>query len=109
MLPADHPSPIPHSSFAPRFCDTINEEVCHFERNQMSTAAITTIVKMMEDLPEGRQEQVLEHLREYLADMTDEARWDQQFAQSQEQLEAAARRARRELQAGQAAPLDFDR
>jgi hypothetical protein len=75
----------------------------------MSTAAITTIVKMMEDLPEDRQEQVLEHLREYLAELSDEARWDRQFAQSQELLEAAARQARSELQAGQAAQLDFDR
>jgi len=75
----------------------------------MRTAAITTIVKMMEDLPEERQERVLEYLRIYLADISDEVRWDRQFLRSQEQLEAAARQPRRELQLGQAAPLDFDR
>jgi hypothetical protein len=33
----------------------------------MSSAAITTMIKMMETLPEGTQEQALEHIREYIA------------------------------------------
>lgn len=48
----------------------------------MSTAAINTMVKMMESLPNDRQEQVVDHLREYLADLADEAEWDEQFART---------------------------
>lgn len=75
----------------------------------MSSAAIVTIVKMMESLPDERQEQVLDHMREYLADLDDESTWDEQFAKTRERLQAAAQRARKEFQAGAAGPLDFDR
>ncbi|MDX1418230.1 MAG: hypothetical protein R3293_28780, partial [Candidatus Promineifilaceae bacterium] len=56
-----------------------------------------------------RQEQVLDHMREYLADLDDESTWDEQFAKTGERLQAAAQGARKELQAGAAGPLDFDR
>lgn len=45
----------------------------------MSSPAIATIVKMLESLPESAQEQVVEHLREYLADLQDELEWDALF------------------------------
>jgi hypothetical protein len=75
----------------------------------MSSTAIATMVKMMERLPLSIQEQVVEHMREYLADLEDEALWDEQFAQSQSQLVAAAKRAREEVEAGEAEPMDFER
>lgn len=37
----------------------------------MSAPAIETVVRMMEALPEPAQDQLVEHLREYLADFTD--------------------------------------
>lgn len=40
----------------------------------MSSAAITTIVKMLESLSDDLQERVAEHIREYIADLEDEAR-----------------------------------
>jgi len=74
----------------------------------MSSAAIVTVVKMMESLPENAQDQVVEHLREYLEDMQDEMQWDALFKKTQPQLVAAARRARQEMAQGHAKPLDCD-
>lgn len=60
----------------------------------MSSAAIATIVKMTEDLPESAQQQVVEHLGEYLEDLRDEIRWDLTFERTQDKLVEAARRAK---------------
>lgn len=60
----------------------------------MSSRAIETIVKMLEGLTPTIQERVVEHVREYLTDLEDEALWDEQFARSQSQLVAAAHKAR---------------
>lgn len=68
----------------------------------MSSTAIMTVVKMMENLPDSTQSQVVDHLREYLADLEDEALWDEQFARSESRLIAAAQKARQEIQAGKA-------
>lgn len=75
----------------------------------MDSTAIATMVKMMERLPASTQEQVVEHMRQYLADLEDEALWDEQFAQSQSPLGAAAQKARREADAGEVEPMDFER
>lgn len=72
----------------------------------MSSPAITTMIKMLESLPERVQDQVVEHLREYLEDLRDELRWDRAFQDTQLQLMAAARRAKQEKAQGQARPLD---
>ena len=72
----------------------------------MSSPAITTMVKMMEALPETLQDQVVQHLREYLEDLQDERQWEASFKKTQPQLVAAARRAKQEIAAGQAEPLD---
>jgi hypothetical protein len=64
---------------------------------------------MMESLPEIAQERVVEHLREYLADVQDELRWERVFKNTQPQLMAAAKRAKQEITAGQAEPMDYDR
>jgi len=75
----------------------------------MSSTAIATVTKMMESLPEPAQDQVTEHLREYLQDLQDEVRWDTLFKKTQQQLVAAARRARQEIAEGHATPMDYDR
>ena len=75
----------------------------------MNSTAIATMVKMMERLPASTQEQLVDHMREYLADLEDEALWDEQFAHSQPQLAAAAKRARQEIEAGEAEPMDLER
>ena len=74
----------------------------------MSSSAITTVVQILEDLPEAAQQQVVDHLREYLEDLRDEIHWDDAFAKTQPQLAAAARRAKKEIAEGKATPLDLD-
>jgi hypothetical protein len=74
----------------------------------MSTTAISTVVKMMTSLPEPAQEQVVEHLREYMEDLQDELRWDNLFERTQSQLIAAARRAKLQIAEGKASPLDYE-
>ena len=75
----------------------------------MASNAITTITQMMETLPEALQNQIVEHLREYIAELQDELRWEASFNDTQEQLIAAARRAKQEIAEGKAEPMDLDR
>ena len=74
----------------------------------MSSTAITTVVKMLESLPIDIQDRVAEHLREYISDLQDEARWEESFQRTQESLVAAARRARQEIAEGQAKAMDYE-
>jgi hypothetical protein len=74
----------------------------------MSSASITTIVKMVESLPDNLQEKVIEHIRDYITDLEDEQRWDISFKQTQNNLVAAARKAKQEIAAGQSAPMDYE-
>jgi hypothetical protein len=73
----------------------------------MSSTAIATVIKMMESVPETMQDQVVEHLREYLEDLQDELQWDTLFKKTQPQLIAAARRAKKEIAEGLAQPMDY--
>jgi len=63
----------------------------------MSSLAITTIVKMVESLPEALQDQVAEHLRDYIQDLQDELQWDTSFRKTQQQLVKVARLAKQEI------------
>lgn len=74
----------------------------------MESAAIATLVRMLEALPETVQNQVVEHLREYIAQVQDEIQWDISFKKTQRQLIAAARRAKQEIGAGHVVPMDYD-
>ena len=74
----------------------------------MSSAAITTIVKMVESLPDDLQERVSEHIREYIADLEDEERWDSSFQRSHTNLVDAARKAKQEIAEGKSVPMDYD-
>ena len=62
----------------------------------MSTPAINTVIKMMENLPEDAQDQVVELLREVIVELQDEDAWDTSFKRTQHQLVEAAKRARLE-------------
>jgi len=75
----------------------------------MSSRAVATVTKMMESLPEPAQDQVVEHMRGYIAEVWDEAQWEATFEETQEQLVAAARRAKEEIAAGHSAPMDYER
>jgi UDP-glucose 4-epimerase len=73
----------------------------------MSSAAITTIVKMVESLPDDLQERVSEHIREYIADLEDEAKWESSFQRTRPNLVAAARKAKQEIAEGKSVPMDY--
>jgi uncharacterized protein YifN (PemK superfamily) len=77
------------------------------KRSAMVSTAIATVVKMLEVLPETTQAQVVEHLREYIAEMQDDVEWDTQFQRTQKQLVVAARQAKQEIAAGLAEPMDY--
>ena len=74
----------------------------------MSTPAIVTVTKMLESLPETARDRVVEHLRDYIEDLQDEIQWDISFKKTEQQLIAAARRAKKEIDEGRAEPLDDD-
>lgn len=74
----------------------------------MPSTAIVTLVRMLEELPEPAQNQIVEHLREYLEDYQDEVRWENTFKKTQTKLVTAAQRAKREIADGKAKPLDHD-
>ena len=75
----------------------------------MTSPAITTIVKMVESLPDDLQERVVENIREFIADLEDEKRWDASFKQTQNNLVAAARQAKQEIAAGQSVLMDYEK
>lgn len=75
----------------------------------MASNAITTVTRMLETLPEAMQNQIVEHLREYIEELQDELRWETSFNTTQEQLIAAARRAKQEIAEGKAEPMNVDR
>jgi hypothetical protein len=74
----------------------------------MSSPAITTLVKMMETLPQPMQEQVVERMREYLLELESEQRWDETFSKTQDRLIAAAKQAKEEIKEGKAQPLEIN-
>lgn len=51
-----------------------------------SSAAIVTVMKMLETLHEPFQNQGMEHLRGCAAELVDEFPWDEQFRRTQSQL-----------------------
>jgi hypothetical protein len=71
-------------------------------------SAITTIVKMVESLPDELQEQVMEHVRVDLAEIAEEKRWDDSFKRTKTNLVAAARKAKEEMAAGLSTPMDYE-
>ena len=74
----------------------------------MPSSAIATSIKIMESLPETLQDKVVEHLREYLKDLRDEEQWNLSCENTQQSLIVAAQRAKQEISAGKAQPLDID-
>jgi uncharacterized iron-regulated protein len=84
----------------------INQLKC--ENQNMSSENIATVIKMMESLPETAQEQLVEHLREYIENLRNELEWDGLVQKTQSKLVQAARQARQDIAAGKAKPMDYD-
>ena len=64
---------------------------------------------MVESLPDALQEKVADHIREFIADLEDEAKWDASFSRTQDSLVAAARKAKQERAEGKSSPMDYNR
>ncbi len=75
----------------------------------MSSTAITTVIKMIESVPQTVQDQIVEHLRVYIEDLQDEEQWNISFRKTQKQLIAAAQRAKQGIANCRAKPMDYDR
>ena len=75
----------------------------------MSSPAIATVIKMMESLSEDQQNELVEHLREYIQDWQDELKWQDSFNKSQDRLIAAAKLAKQQIAEGKAKPMDYDK
>ncbi len=75
----------------------------------MSTATIETMTKMLEAYPETVQDRAVEHLREYLSDISDDLRWDKSFDTTSEKLTETARRVREQFKNGETEDFDLDR
>jgi predicted HAD superfamily phosphohydrolase len=75
----------------------------------MASEATMTIIKMLETLPEQAQDRVVEHLREYIEELRDEALWNESFSRTQSNLVSAARRVRKEIAEGKTTPLDIEK
>ena len=63
----------------------------------------------MESPLETLQNQIVEYLREYIAELQDELRWEASFNNTQEQLMEAARQAKQEIAEGKSEPMDLNR
>jgi hypothetical protein len=71
--------------------------------------ATETATKMIESLPESVQDRVVEELRILVEDVREEAKWDALIESKKGELVAAARKARKEIAAGKATDMDFDK
>ncbi|MFM7384130.1 MAG: hypothetical protein ACKO1W_13930 [Microcystaceae cyanobacterium] len=73
----------------------------------MSSENIATITQMIESLPETAQTQLIEHLREYIANLQNELEWDNLVNKTQTNLIKAAKQAKQEMAEGKAQPMNY--
>ena len=74
----------------------------------MSSPAINTVIKLMETLSEDKQNELVEHLREYIQELQYELKWQESFNKSQDKLIAAAKLAKQQIAEGKAKPMNYD-
>jgi len=75
----------------------------------MSSVTLITVIKMLESLPEDKQEQVLNHLYEYITELHDEIKWDILFKDSQKELSKIAKQVRKEIDEGKLEDFDYEK
>ena len=64
---------------------------------------------MLESLPENKQEQVLNHLYNYITELQDEIKWDLLFKKSEKEISRIAREVKEEIKKGNIEDFDYDR
>jgi len=75
----------------------------------MNTSVAETMIKMLEAVPDQLQENVVEHMRDYIENIREEAIWNASFARTQDKLVAAAQQARQEIAGGKSGPFDSEK
>lgn len=75
----------------------------------MSSENIITVTKLMESLPDQLQQQVINHLREYIDVLQEEKEWDHLVAKTQPKLIDFAKKAKQEITHGKAELMDYDK
>jgi len=75
----------------------------------MSSENIITVTKLMESLPDQLQQQVINHLREYIDILQEEKEWDNLVAKTQPKLIDFAKKAKQEITQGKAELMDYDK
>jgi len=75
----------------------------------MKCTTLNTINKMLESLPENKQEQVLNHLYNYITELQDEIKWDLLFKKSEKEISRIAREVKEEIKKGNIEDFDYDR
>jgi len=75
----------------------------------MKCTTLNTINKMLESLPENKQEQVLNHLYNYITELQDEIKWDLLFKKSEKGISRIAREVKEEIKKGNIEDFDYDR
>jgi len=68
-----------------------------------------TITKMIEALPKGMQDRVLEEIKPIISEALDEAEWQMQFERSQKELVSIARKVKKEIKSGRAEAMDYEK
>lgn len=70
---------------------------------------VQTVTKLLEAFPSAVQDQAVERLREYLADINDELRWDESFERTSDKLAEVARHVREQFKNGETEPFDLEK
>ena len=63
---------------------------------------------MIEPLPRDAQEKLADHIRDYIAELDDEMRWDDSFKWTKASLVSVARRAKQEIAEGRSMRMDYE-
>ncbi|MEY2666910.1 MAG: hypothetical protein RLZZ384_1081 [Pseudomonadota bacterium] len=74
----------------------------------MSAEAIATVTQMMRTLPDSTQQQVADHISNYIADLKDDMRWDESFKKTEPNLIQQARLAKQQIAEGKASRMDIN-
>jgi hypothetical protein len=73
----------------------------------MNTNETTTLIKMLDSLPEHAQQKAIEHLRDYIAETHEEIKWEESYKNTSDNLEKYAQKVKNEISAGKAKTMDF--
>ena len=69
---------------------------------------VETLTRMITQLPESMQDQVIEDVKIIVAEALDEIHWQQLYQKTPEKLSYAAKKVRSQVASGKIKPMDYD-